>query len=156
MPNKKHEDRRRFWKDIRETVNSREWDWVGVGIYIPLPLSMGSHRVGHDWSDLAAAAEAILCTVCIFKIFGSVQLFSCVQLFAIPLTAACQASLSITNSWSLDIHYLYTKSPGLNCWPWLLVYLLKNLSIYYSFLNNTTNICAMGWIMFPKIHVLKS
>ena len=23
-------------------------------------LSMGSHRVGHDWSDLAAAAAAIL------------------------------------------------------------------------------------------------
>ena len=31
----------------------------------------------------------------------SVQLVSCVQLFATPWTAACQASLSITNSWSL-------------------------------------------------------
>ena len=31
----------------------------------------------------------------------SVQLLSCVQLFATPWTAACQASLSITNSWSL-------------------------------------------------------
>ena len=30
-----------------------------------------------------------------------VQLLSCVWLFAIPWTAACQASLSITNSWSL-------------------------------------------------------
>ena len=25
-------------------------------------LSMGSHRVGHDWSDLAAAAAALQCT----------------------------------------------------------------------------------------------
>ena len=33
--------------------------------------------------------------------FSSVQLLSHVQLFAIPWTAACQASLSITNSWSL-------------------------------------------------------
>ena len=33
--------------------------------------------------------------------FGSVQLLSCVQLFATPWTAACQASLSITNSRSL-------------------------------------------------------
>ena len=33
--------------------------------------------------------------------FSSVQLLSCVQLFAIPWTATCQASLSITNSWSL-------------------------------------------------------
>ena len=30
----------------------------------------------------------------------SVQSLSCVQLFATPRTAACQASLSITNSWS--------------------------------------------------------
>ena len=33
--------------------------------------------------------------------FDSVQLLSRVQLFATPWTAACQASLSITNSWSL-------------------------------------------------------
>ena len=32
--------------------------------------------------------------------FSSVQLLSHVQLFAIPWAAACQASLSITNSWS--------------------------------------------------------
>ena len=32
---------------------------------------------------------------------NSVQLLSHVQLFVIPWTAACQASLSITNSWSL-------------------------------------------------------
>ena len=32
---------------------------------------------------------------------SSVQLFSCVQLFVTPWTAAHQASLSITNSWSL-------------------------------------------------------
>ena len=32
---------------------------------------------------------------------SSVQLLSCVQLFANPWTPACQASLSITNSWSL-------------------------------------------------------
>ena len=32
---------------------------------------------------------------------SSVQLLSLVQLFATPWTAACKASLSITNSWSL-------------------------------------------------------
>ena len=32
--------------------------------------------------------------------FSSVQLLSCVQLFGTPWTAARQASLSITNSWS--------------------------------------------------------
>ena len=39
--------------------------------------------------------EAPVCSV------SSVQSLSCVQLFATPCTAACQASLSITNSWSL-------------------------------------------------------
>ena len=33
--------------------------------------------------------------------FSSVQSFNCVCLFAMPWTAACQASLSITNSWNL-------------------------------------------------------
>ena len=33
--------------------------------------------------------------------FSSVQLLSYVWIFATPWTAACQASLSITNSWSL-------------------------------------------------------
>ena len=33
--------------------------------------------------------------------FSSVQSLSHVQLFATPWTAACQASLSIANSWSL-------------------------------------------------------
>ena len=33
--------------------------------------------------------------------FSLVQLLSHVQLFATPSTAACQASLSITDSWSL-------------------------------------------------------
>ena len=36
-----------------------------------------------------------------FLILSSVQLLSRVQLFVTPWTAACQASLSITNSWSL-------------------------------------------------------
>ena len=34
-------------------------------------------------------------------LFSSVQLFSHVQLFLTPWTAACQVSLSIINSWSL-------------------------------------------------------
>ena len=41
--------------------------------------------------------------VCLFAylMFSSVQLLSCVRLFVTPWTAACQASLSITNSWTL-------------------------------------------------------
>ena len=48
---------------------------------LPSPISTSPIRVGH--------------------LFSSVQLFSHVWLFEIPWTAACQVSLSITNSQSL-------------------------------------------------------
>ena len=41
------------------------------------------------------------CSFSLGSISISIQSLSCVQLFATPWTAACQASLSITNSWSL-------------------------------------------------------
>ena len=40
-------------------------------------------------------------SVCLGLQFSSVQSLSHIWLFATPWTAACQASLSITNSWSL-------------------------------------------------------
>ena len=45
----------------------------------------------------------MMLTFCIFSPgqFSSVQSLSHVRLFVTPWTAACQASLSITNSWSL-------------------------------------------------------
>ena len=93
------------------------WRIPGTGEPGGLP-SMGSHRVGHDWSDLAAATSYISCLL-FFKDFqydgfiykyvyvyihtlwnDSVQ-FSCFWLFVTPWTAADQTSLSITNSRSL-------------------------------------------------------
>ena len=43
----------------------------------------------------------VLSCQCVSVQFSSVQSLSCVQLFATSWTTACQASLSITNSWSL-------------------------------------------------------
>ena len=59
-----------------------------------ISLSLLQKRINHEVS------------VFFFKrivavLFSSVQLLSCVQLFATPWAAACQASMSITNSWSL-------------------------------------------------------
>ena len=55
----------------------------------------------------------------------SVQSLSRVQLFATPWTAACQASLSITNSWSLlklmSIVLVMPSSPPILCHPLLLL-----------------------------------
>ena len=57
--------------------------------------------------------------------FSSVQLLSCVQLFATPWTAACQAFLSITNSWSLlkfmSIESVVPSNHLILCHPLLLL-----------------------------------
>ena len=77
----------------------------------------GVARVRHDWSNLAAAA-------CIFG-FSSVQSLSCVWLFATPWTAARQASLSITNSWSppksVSIELVMPSNHLILCRPLLLL-----------------------------------
>ena len=56
--------------------------------------------------------------------FSSVQLLSCVQLCN-PMTIACQASLSITNSWSLpklmSIELVMPSSRIILCHPLLLL-----------------------------------
>ena len=58
--------------------------------------SIGLQRVGHDWSDWVHTYTFIICVW-----LSSVQSLSRVQLFVTPWTAARQASLSTTNSWSL-------------------------------------------------------
>ena len=59
------------------------------------------------------------------KADSSVQSLSCVQLFATPWTAACQASLSITNSWSLlkliSIELVMPSNHLILCCPLLLL-----------------------------------
>ena len=57
--------------------------------------------------------------------FSSDESLSCVQLFATPWTAACQASLSITNSWNLlkliSIESVMPFKPLILCRPLLLL-----------------------------------
>ena len=57
--------------------------------------------------------------------FSSVQSLSHVQLFVTPWTAACQASMSITNSWSLSkpmsIELVMPSNHLIICWPLLLL-----------------------------------
>ena len=72
---------------------------------LPCP-SPGEFSQSRDWTQVSHTAGRFLpsespekpnikCSV------SSVQLLSCVQLFATLWTIPCQASLSITNSWSL-------------------------------------------------------
>ena len=65
--------------------------WTGLMLWED--VSFQSNKCLHRFSCLHSHPLNIC--------FSSVQLLSCVQLFANPWTAACQASLSITNSQSL-------------------------------------------------------
>ena len=67
------------------------WRIPGTGEPGGLP-SLGSHGVGHDWSDLAAAAAAALLSLWACCMLGR---FSCVWIFATPWTIACQSPLSM-------------------------------------------------------------
>ena len=70
-------------------------------------------------SGFVAATFPLLLT------FSSVQLLSCVRLFATPWTPACQTSLSITNSWSLpkpmSIESVMPSNHFILCCPLLLL-----------------------------------
>ena len=67
--------------------------------------------------------------------FSSVQSLSCVRLFATPRVAALQASLSITNSWSLpklmSIESVIPSSHLILCHPLLLLPpILPNIRVF--------------------------
>ena len=82
-----------------------------------------------------------------FTRFSSVQSLSCVSLFATPWTAACQASLSITNSWSLlqlmSIESAMPSNHLILCHPLLL---LPSIFLSIRFFSNELVLC----LRWPK------
>ena len=91
--------------------------------------SMVSQRVTYNWSDLAQehnCDRAYMGSVHsrLDDSLSSVQSRSWVQLFVIPWTAAHQASLFITNSWSLPkLMFMESVMPSKHlilCYPLLL------------------------------------
>ena len=79
-------------KEMATHSNVLAWRISGMGKPGELP-SMGSHRVGHDWSNLAAAAAASVDLLLSISVqFSSVQSLSHVRLFATPWITARQAS----------------------------------------------------------------
>ena len=79
--------------------------------------------------------------------FSSVQLLSLVRLFVTPWTAACQASLSITNSWSspkpMSIVLVMPSSHLILCHP---LPLLPSIFPSIRVFSNESTLC----IRFPK------
>ena len=80
--------------------------------------------------------------------FSSVQLLSCVQLFATPWTAACQAPLSTINSWSLlklmSIQSVTPSNHLILCCPLLLP---PSLFPSIRVLSNESVLC-IRWSMY--------
>ena len=67
--------------------------------------------------------------------FSSINLLSCVQLFAIPWTAACQSSLFFTNSWSLlnlSIQSVMPSSHLIPCCSLLPPSVFPSIMVFFS------------------------
>ena len=113
--------------------------------------SMGSYRVWHDWSDLAGAAAA-----CLFIRwqFSSVQSLSCVRFFVTLWTAACQASLTITNSKLTQTPVHWVSDAIQPCHPLLSPSPFAfNLSQHHS-LFNWVELC-IRWPKYWSLEVYK-
>ena len=126
------------------------WRIPGMGEPGGLP-SLGLHRVGHNWSDLAAAAASTAgmsaqatCATFLAQ-FSSVQSLSRVRLFVTSWTGARQASLSITNSWSLfklmSIESMMPSNHLILCRPLLLLPSIFPSSRVFA---NESALC-IGW-----------
>ena len=82
-------------------------------------------QISHVWiSNIQKLCEIIIIIIILLSVhFSSVQSFSCVQIFVTPWTAACKASLSITNSQSLlmSIESVMPSNHLILCCPLLLL-----------------------------------
>ena len=101
----------------------------------------------HLWPRLKAQ---VWLTSSIFILFSSVQSLSRVQIFATPWIAACQVSLSNTNSWSLlklvSIELVMPSSHLILCCPLLLLPPIPPSIRVFS--NELTH-----WLMQPMSHM---
>ena len=83
--------------------------------------------------------------------FGSIQLLSCVQLFATSWTTARQASLSITNSWSppkpMSVESVMPSNHLILCRPLLL---LPSIFLSIRVFSNESALC----IRWPKYWII--
>ena len=129
------------------------WSILGTGKPGGLP-SMGLHRVGHDWSDLTAAAAAIsFPNHCTNLYFDSIVL--CFRCFAtLPLGLLCNFLMII------KVAYLFTFllfSRLRYCSDLFPVFLLSCLSYYFVgfFFKSFCWLCILTvstspqWLIFP-------
>ena len=120
------------WRDIAMGSQSKAW------------LSARAHTHTHTHTVLKPSCTN---TTVVFFTFSSVQLLSCIWLFVTPWTAACQASLSITNCQSLpkptSIELVMPSNHLILCHPLLcLPSIFPSISVF----SNESALC----IRWPK------
>ena len=130
------------------------WRIAGPGEPGGLP-SLGSHRVGHDWSDLAAAAAAFHCKY--------------VHIFFISLSISghlgCLHVLVIVNSADMNIgvaciflEFCLYICPGVGLLDHMVILFLvfREMSILFSMLVAPIYILTNSVRGFPFLHILSS
>ena len=117
-----------YWH-FPNSVMSAAWDFLS---------SRTSAGNPGENSDLSAACSPL-------SHFSSVQSLSCVQLFVTPWTAACQASLFITNSWSLlKLMPIESVMPSSHVILWHPLFLLPPIPRSIRVFSNESTLC-MRW-----------
>ena len=109
-------------------------------------LSMGSHRVRHDWSDLAPAAAATHSNP------TNIENLLCVRCCAEQIAwlrngfvASCFKRMSgLPSSWSI-LHLPISSNQSLVCWR-LRLLLIKRSDL---FLKVWFEVTVIGWIIIP-------
>ena len=117
--------------------------------HFPPPQFPGNYHVSFCFHGLTALGISykwnnkifvLLWIAKIFEFFSSAQLLSCVWLFATLWTAACQAFLSVINSWSLlklmSIESVMPFNHLILCCP-----LLPSIFLSISFFSNQSVLC---------------
>ena len=94
------------------------------------------------------------CLFYFIELFSSVHLLSRVRLFAIPWTTARQASLSITNSWSLpkliSIESVMASSHLIFCHPLLLLHTTPPSFRVFSNESTLHMMCTKYWQLWQQ------
>jgi len=91
--------------------------------------------------------------------FSSVQLLSRVRLFATPWTEVCQASLSITNSWSLfklmSIESVMPSNHLILCHPLLLPpSVIPNTRVFFKWISSSHQVTKVLEFQLQHISLL--
>ena len=113
-----------FWWVFPSTLvfNKKGWQYILLLLLLSQKV-MSDSLWPHELKHARLPCPSLPPGACSVQ-FSSVKSLSHVQLFAVPWTAACQASLSITNSWSLpkpmSIESVMPSSHLILCRPLLL------------------------------------